>query len=76
MYNMDNNSRYPTNAMIEAGGWAHAWWRLYSDEPSDDVIAESIFKVMVAAGDGTVTPDQVKAALNPNTGHEFFQIFL
>lgn len=38
-----------------------AWWRLYSEEPSDNVIAESIFKVIIAVGDGIVTVDQMKA---------------
>jgi hypothetical protein len=49
---------------------------VYFDEPSDDVIAACIFSVIVAVGDGTVTLDQVKAQLSPNTGDEFFQRFL
>ena len=66
----------PTPAMIEAGGWAHAWWRLKSDEWSDEVIAESIFKCMVSVLDGTVTLDQVKAQIDSSTADEFFRTTL
>ena len=64
-----------TQEMAEAGGWALAWWRMYSDEPSDAVVANNVFKIMLAVRDGYVTSDQLKNHLNPNTGHAFFQSF-
>jgi hypothetical protein len=65
-----------TPEMREAGGWAHTYWRLYSDEPSDDLIAESIFGVMIAVASGRVTLDQVRAHVCPKTGDEFFRRLL
>ena len=65
-----------TPEMAEAGGIAHAYWRMFTDEPSEERIAESIYRTMADVGSGAVLISQVRANLGPKTGREFFEIGL
>ena len=60
---------------IEAGGIAHVWWRVFSSEPSDQLIASSIFHVMQAVLEQRLDAEECRAHLNQNTGGKFFYKF-
>ena len=62
-----------TKEMAEAGGWCITYFRLYSDEPSDDKIAKRVFEIMVSVDSGDVTLDQVKDHIDPKRGLRFFE---
>jgi hypothetical protein len=64
-----------TSEMGKAGAYAHAWWRMYGDEPCEERIATSIFRVMCAVASGELTDREVLAHLHPKTGRAFFEKF-